>query len=260
MPSIRETGQEGLTPAEVGRNRDLHSHRRPKSSAAECVRAVRTNLLFMTPDKPLKRLLITSSGPQEGKTTFVSNLAITMAQSGSRTLLIDTDMRRPRIHRAFGLPNDAGVSTLMLQSVRIEDVVKETIIPNLFVLPCGPIPPNPSELFHTARFKQLLDELDTKFDRIIFDSPPIAAVTDGLIIAGSVDGVVMVVKAGRTVGEMAVRTKQSLDDVKARIFGVVINDLDLERRGYGYYYYYQRYGYYYGEKQSTVSARVTSRR
>jgi capsular exopolysaccharide synthesis family protein len=250
MPSIRETGQDQLSPAERGRNRDLHSHRRPKSSVAECVRAVRTNLLFMTPDKPLKRLLITSSGPQEGKTTFVSNLAITMAQSGSRTLLVDTDMRRPRIHRAFGLPNDAGVSTLMLQSARVEDVVKETVIPNLYVLPCGPIPPNPSELLHTLRFKQILDELDNKFDRIIFDSPPIAAVTDGLIIAGSVDGVVMVVKAGRTVGEMALRTKQSLDDVKARLFGVVINDLDLERRGYGYYYYYQRYGYYYGEKQS----------
>jgi capsular exopolysaccharide synthesis family protein len=250
MPSIREVGQDQLSPAERGRNRDLHSHRRPKSSVAECVRAVRTNLLFMMPDKPLKRLLITSSGPQEGKTTFVTNLAITMAQSGSRTLLVDTDMRRPRIHRAFGLPNDAGMSNLMLQQARLEDLVKDTAVPNLQILPCGPIPPNPSELLHTERFKEILEELDSKYDRIIFDSPPVAAVTDALIISGMVDGVVLVVKAGRTIGEMAQRTKQSLDDVNARIFGVVINDLDLEKRGYGYYYYYQRYGYYYGEKQS----------
>jgi succinoglycan biosynthesis transport protein ExoP len=247
VPSIREN-MAGATPLEKGRNRDLYSHRRPKSSVAECVRSVRTNLLFMTPEKPLKRLLVTSSGPQEGKTTFVVNIAITMAQSGSKTLVIDTDMRRPRVHRAFGLPNDAGVSTLILQAARLDDVVKETVVPNLYVLPCGPIPPNPSELLHTARFKQILAEIDTKFDRIIFDSPPVAAVTDALVLAGDADGVVIVVKAGRTVKEVAMRTQQALDDVNARIFGVVMNDLDLEKRGYGYYYYYQRYGYYYGEK------------
>jgi capsular exopolysaccharide synthesis family protein len=250
VPSIREAGQEQLSVAERGRNRDLYAHRRPKSSVSECVRAVRTNLLFMTPDKPLKRLLVTSAGPQDGKTTFVSNIAITMAQSGSRTLVIDTDMRRPRVHRIYGLPNDSGLSTLILQSTRLDDVVQQTMVPNLFILPCGPIPPNPSELLHTERFKQILEEADGKFDRVILDSPPVAAVTDALILAGSVDGVVLVVKAGKTVGEIAMRTKRSLDDIKARLFGVVINDLDLDRRGYGSYYYYQRYGYYYGEKPS----------
>jgi capsular exopolysaccharide synthesis family protein len=250
VPSIHEKGQEQLPVAERGRNRDLHAHRRPKSSVAECIRSVRTNLLFMTPDKPLKRLLITSSGPQEGKTTVAVNLAIAFSQAGSRVLLVDTDMRRPRIHRAFGLPNDAGVSSLMLQSARLEDVVKETAVPNLFLLPCGPIPPNPAELIHTERFKKLLLELDAKYDRVIFDSPPVAAVTDALILSGDVDGVVLVAKAGRTVREVAMRTRQSLADVNARLFGMVLNDLDLERRGYGYYYYYQKYGYYYGEKVS----------
>lgn len=250
VPSIREQGQENLTKAEAGRNRDLHSHRRPKSSVAECVRSVRTNLLFMTPDAQLKRLLVTSSGPQEGKTTVATNIAITMAQSGSRTLLIDTDMRRPRIHRAFGLPNDAGMSNLIMAQAKPEDVIRETIVPNLWVLPCGPVPPNPAELLHTQRFRQIAAELDGRFDRLIFDSPPVGAVADALILSGEVDGVVMVVKAGRTVREVALRTKQSLHDVNARIFGVVMNDVDLERRGYGYYYYYQRYGYYYGEKPS----------
>lgn len=250
VPSIREQGQEQLSVAEKGRNRDLLSHRRPKSSAAECIRSVRTNLLFMTTDTPLKRLLVTSSSPQEGKTTVATNIAITMAQSGSRTLLVDTDMRRPRIHRAFGLVNDVGMSNLIMGQMRTEEAIKETVIPNLFVLPCGPVPPNPAELLHTQRFHQLLTELDGKFDRVIFDSPPVAAVTDALILSDEVDGVVLVVKAGRTAREVALRTKQALDDVNARVFGVVMNDVDLEKRGYGYYYYYQRYGYYYGEKPS----------
>ena len=250
VPSIREQGQENLTKAESGRNRDLHSHRRPKSSVAECVRSIRTNLLFMTPDTHLKRLLITSAGPQEGKTTVATNIAITMAQSGSRTLLVDTDMRRPRIHRAFGIVNDSGMSSLIVGQAKPEDVIRETIVPNLYLLPCGPVPPNPAELLHTQRFKQIVQELDGMFDRVIFDSPPVGAVADALILSGDVDGVVIVVKAGRTVREVALRTKMSLDDVNARIFGVVMNDVDLERRGYGYYYYYQRYGYYYGEKPS----------
>ncbi len=248
VPTIREQGQEQLSAAERGRHHDLHAHRRPKSAVAECVRSVRTNLFFMTPDHPLKRLLVTSSGPQEGKTTVATNLAIAMAQSGSKTLLVDTDMRRPRLHRAFGLANDAGVSNLIMGQARIEDVVKETPVPNLFVLPCGPVPPNPAELLHTQRFQQLLTELEGRFERIILDSPPVAAVADALILSGVVDGLVLVVKAGHTSRELALRTRQSLDDVNARIFGVVMNDIDLEKRGYGYYYYYQRYGYYYGEK------------
>jgi succinoglycan biosynthesis transport protein ExoP len=159
-------------------------------------------------------------------------------------------MRRPRIHRAFGLPNDAGMSTLIMGQARADEVIRETIVPNLWVLPCGPVPPNPAELLHTQRFKQIAAELEAKFDRVIFDSPPVGAVADALILSDDVDGVVLVVKAGRTVREVALRTKQSLDDVNARVFGVVMNDVDLERRGYGYYYYYQRYGYYYGEKPS----------
>lgn len=250
VPTIREEGQEQLSEGERGRNRDLHSHRRPKSSVAECVRSVRTNLLFMTPDKPLRRLLVTSSSPQEGKTTVATNIAIAMAQSGSRVLLVDSDMRRPRVHRAFGLPNDVGLSSAILQQTRLDEAVQQTVVPNLSVLACGPIPPNPSELLHTARFKQLVQEMEGRFDRVIFDSPPVAAVTDALVLAAEVDGVVLVIKSGRTPRELAVRTRHALDDVNARIFGVVLNDVDLERRGYGYYYYYQRYGYYYGENKA----------
>lgn len=250
VPTMKDADQANASPAERGRQRDLYAHRRPKSSVAECVRSVRTNLLFVTPEKPLKKLVVTSSGPQEGKTTFAINIAIAMAQSGSRTLIVDTDMRRPRLHRSFGVDNDVGISSMIVQQVKIEDAVKETVVPNLFLLPCGPIPPNPAELLHTARFKQIVAEFGSRFDRIIFDSPPVAAVTDAPILAADADGVVVVCKAGKTLREMANRTVQALTDVKANIFGVVLNDVDVERRGYGHYYYYQKYGYYYGEKPS----------
>lgn len=252
VPRMR-VPEKGLSELEQARYHDMYVFRKPKSSVAECIRSVRTNLLFMTPDKPLKRLLVTSSNPREGKTTVATNTAIAMAQSGSRTLLVDTDMRRPRIHRAFGMPNDVGISSVIMGQVKLEDAVRETPVPNLFVLPCGPIPPNPAELIHTARFKQLLQEFDGRYDRVIFDSPPVGAVADALILASVTDGVVMVCKAGKTLREHAERTRVSLEDVNARLFGVVINDLDIEKRSYGSYYYYQRYGYYYGEKQDEAA-------
>lgn len=249
VPRMRAP-EKGLGELDRARAYDMYVYRKPKSSVAECVRSIRTNLLFMTPDRPLKRLLVTSSSPREGKTTVATNTAIAMAQAGSRTLLIDTDMRRPRIHRAFGMANDTGVSSVIMGQASLDEAIRPSSVENLFVLPCGPIPPNPAELIHTARFRELLAELDGRFERIIFDSPPVGAVADALILASAMDGVVMVCKAGKTLRDHAERTKASLQDVNARLFGVVINDLDIEARSYGSYYYYQRYGYYYGEKQA----------
>ncbi len=139
-----------------GKAQDLYVHREPKSPVAECLRAVRTNLLFMSPDHPLKKILVTSSGPQEGKTTTATSLAITMAGSGNRVLLVDADMRRPRVHRIFGIANEVGLSSLILGEGRLADTIKSTEVPNLFVLPCGPVPPNPAELLHTTAFQKLL--------------------------------------------------------------------------------------------------------
>jgi capsular exopolysaccharide synthesis family protein len=231
-------------------SRDLHMHRHPNSSVAECCRAIRTNLLFMSPDKPFRTMLVSSSGPREGKSTAVISLGVTMAQSGSRVLIVDTDMRRPRLHKAFGVPNDLGVSSLVVGEGSLDAAVKSTEVANLFVLPCGPIPPNPAELLHTGAFKDLLKSVSAKFDRVILDSPPIGPLTDAVILGTQVDGVVLVLKAGETSREMVKRTARALIDVKARMFGVVLNQADLADPRYGQYYYaYQHYGQVYKESQ-----------
>lgn len=232
-----------------GQSKDLHIHREPKSHIAECTRAVRTNLLFMSPDKPFKRMVVTSSGPQEGKSTTAINLGIAMSQSGQKVLIVDTDMRRPRLHKAFGVANELGVSSLVVGEGKLDDAIKTTEVPGLYLLPCGPIPPNPAELLHTRAFADLLETLGTRFDRVILDSPPVGAVADAVVLATQADGVVLVLKAGVTHRDVARRTVRALNDVKAKLFGAVLNDVNLERSRYGDYYYGYAYRYYgYGEK------------
>lgn len=222
----------------------------PKSAVAECCRAIRTNLLFMSPDRPLRAMLVTSAGPREGKTTSSTCLALTMVESGNRVLLVDADLRRPRLHNVFGVPNTKGMSSLIVGEGKLDDAVRDSGIPGLSLLTCGPIPPNPAELLHTQMFKDLLEEMKSKFDRVIIDSPPIGAVADAVVISTLVDGTVLIVKSSVTSKDMAKRAVRTLKDVNARIFGVVLNDISLEDRHSGGYYYYSKYGYYYGENET----------
>lgn len=235
-----------------GRAQDLIIHTQPKSAVAECLRAVRTNILFMSPEKQLRMILITSSGPQEGKTTTVATLAGTMSESGHRVLILDADMRRPRVHRIYEVSNDRGLSSLILGDTDLDGTVQPTKQPNIFVVPCGPVPPNPAELLHTARFRSILAHYSQRFDRVIIDSPPIGIVADAAVIATQVDGTVLVLKAGSTTRDLAHQSVRALNDVKARVFGAVLNNLDLEDQKYGQYYYY-RYGYYYGDKREKTA-------
>jgi succinoglycan biosynthesis transport protein ExoP len=244
VPLLGEKSAKKATPEEQ-RQRDLSVFHDSKSAAAEACRSIRTNLLFLTGDKPLKALVVTSPGPQEGKTTTAINLAVTMAQSGARVLLVDTDLRRPRIHRAFGLPNSTGISSAVVGQCDIDRAVSTTEIPNLDVLPCGPLPPNPAELLHTARFGDIMKWCADRYDRVIYDSPPTSAVTDPVVIGNRADGVILVIRAGRTTRGAAAYARRQLSDAKARILGTIVNSVDPKNPYYNYYYsqYYRSYAY-----------------
>ncbi|HEY2745667.1 MAG TPA: polysaccharide biosynthesis tyrosine autokinase [Polyangia bacterium] len=228
-------------------SRDLYALAYPKSAVAECCRAIRTNLLFSTPDNPARRLLVTSAGSQEGKTTAAVNLAIVLAQSGLRVLLVDTDMRRPRLHKAFGIPSTGdGLSKAILGEAPVLAQVRETGIQNLSLLPCGATPPNPAELLHAERFKRIVDELAAAYDRVIFDSPPIGPVTDAAILAQLTQGTILVAKFGSTSRDGLIRARRQLAAGNVPILGCVLNDIDLAH-GHQYGYYAGKYGYYYTE-------------
>lgn len=230
--------------------RDLYVAKQPKSAVAECCRTIRANMQFLSPDKPAKRLVVTSAGPQEGKTTTAISLGITLANGHNRVLLVDGDMRRPRLHKSFALSNEVGLSSLIVGESSLEEAIKTTTVPGLMVLPAGPVPPNPAELLHTERFRALSEKMATMFDRVIFDSPPIGAVTDPLVMANQLDGTLFVVKMFRTNKDLAERSVNSLRDANANLLGAILNDVDLSRRHYGYYLgdYYSGYGRYYGEE------------
>jgi capsular exopolysaccharide synthesis family protein len=222
--------------------RALFVHSNPHSAAAECLRSIRTNVLFMSPDRPLRTILITSSAPGEGKTTTATSLAEIMADSGNRVLLIDADMRRPRLQSIFGITDRGGLSSLILGEGRFDRVVRSTDVPNLFILPCGPVPPNPTELLHAAAFKTVLASATERFDRVIIDSPPAGVVADAVVVSTQVDGTLFVVKSGKTSQDAAIRTVRAIADVNGRFLGAVLNDLDIDDRRYGAYCEY--YGHY----------------
>jgi succinoglycan biosynthesis transport protein ExoP len=220
---------------------ELLISRQPNSTAAECCRVVRTNIMFSSPDRALRTFVVTSSNPVEGKTMSVVNLGIVMAQSGHRTLLVDTDMRRPRLHKALGISNENGVSRLVLGETDLASAVKSTEVPNLFLMPCGPHPPNPAELLQSDKFAAMAKMLGEKFDRVIFDSPPVLAVTDAAVLSRVVDGTILVVRAGQTTRDAVIRSKRAMSTVNPNIIGVVLNDVNLKNPQYDSYHHYYQY-------------------
>jgi capsular exopolysaccharide synthesis family protein len=224
---------------------ELTAHLHPTSGVAEAARSIRTNIFFMSPDRPYRTLLVTSAGPSEGKTTVACCIAIAMAQAGRRVVLLDCDMRRPRIHRVFGFERDLGVTTALLDLPQLQTVVHETGVPNLSVVTTGPLPPNPSEILHSESFAKMLTMLRERFDTVIIDSPPVVPVTDSAVLSTAVDGTVLVLRAFKTSKELARRAARSIRDVGGHLVGTVLNAVDLDRHEYGYryYYYYKREGY-----------------
>jgi capsular exopolysaccharide synthesis family protein len=222
----------------------LHS---PKSTASESYRGLRTNILFSSAGSAPQVILVTSPGPREGKTITAANLAIAMSQSGSKVVVIDCDLRRPKIHSLFGVPRERGITNLLVGSDGIEKTVVHSQVPNLDLILSGPLPPNPSEMLGSKRMADLIQELRKHYARILIDSPPITAVTDSMILSKYVDGVVLVIRAGDTVREVAKNSLNQLQAVGAHILGGVLNAVDIGKDKYYYYYYYQYYNYYYGD-------------
>jgi capsular exopolysaccharide synthesis family protein len=243
--AVGGNGKKSIALASI--NTELLSGHDPLSSFAESYRALRTSLLLSSAEHAPRTMLITSSHPAEGKTTIVANTAISLAQTGARVLVLDADMRRPRCHKILSTKNDAGLSTYLSRDIGVDKVIQPHEIPNLYVMAAGPVPPNPSELLSSVKMRILVAELQDRFDHIIIDSPPVIHVTDALIISPHVDGVVIVVKSGQTPREAVQRAKQALSDVNAKIFGVVLNCIDLNTESY---YYNYKYAYYHSYEES----------
>jgi len=225
---------------------ELITFGRPKSMLSEAYRNIRTSLLLSFSEKPPKKIVITSPNPSEGKTTTAINTAIALSQTGAQVLVIDSDMRKPRIHKVFAVENGAGLSSFLSGQGELDSIVKKTNVPNLYYIPAGPIPPNPSELLGSNLFKNMMESLEERFDHIVLDSPPVLGFADSIILSTLVDGVILVVLGGKTPRETLQRAKEVLHQVNAKILGVVINRIDIHRSDYGYYYY--RYHHYYGKE------------
>ena len=211
----------------------------PKSPEAEAYRTLRTNLQFSSVDHVLQTIVVTSANATEGKTTTICNLAVSFAQIGKKVLIIDADLRRPRLHTYLNVSNVKGLSNVLTHQATLEEAMKETVL-GIQVLTCGPIPPNPSELLNSNRLKQLLVELKSQFDIILIDAPPVGAVTDASILSTLVDGTLMVVASHQTDSNQALRAMRLLNNVGARIVGTVLTKVPADRKGY---YANQYYGY-----------------
>ena len=212
----------------------------PKSIISEDIRTIRTNLEFSLSEYDKKIVMMTSPLPNEGKSFISSNLAIALAQNDNKVLLIDCDLRRGRLHNIFSTSNKVGLSNLIMkynEDYEIVDVLQKTKVKKLYLLPRGTIPPNPSELLSSKKFKSIMDDLQDVFDYIIIDSVPVNGLPDALILSKLVDKVVIVTKYGSTNIEMLEETKKALDNVNANIAGVVINKISKPRNKYKYYYY-----------------------
>ena len=249
IPAIRaERGSRRGADATVGR---LITHVDPRSPVAEAYRSMRTNLAFARAQQSPQAIVVASPGPSDGKSTTVANLAITFAQQGQRTLLIDADLRRAVLDKAFNAPRSPGLTELIIGESTLDQVVHQTEVPNLSILASGRFPPNPAELLGSARMQEILHEAKARFDVLLLDSPPLLAVTDAAVLATMVDGVVLVIRTERTKREAVRRALGHVRSVRGRLLGAVLNDVDLRSGAYYGSYGHYYYSYYGKERRSS---------
>jgi succinoglycan biosynthesis transport protein ExoP len=216
----------------------------PNSRLAESYRSIRTSLLLSSADQPVKTMIVTSALPGEGKTVSVANLGVTLAQSGKTVLIVDADLRKPRQHRIFNVKNTFGLTSYLTDSIELRKVVKTTAVPNLCLINAGPVPPNPAELLGSEKMAAFVELLRDKCDYILFDMPPLLEISDALILGARVDGMILVVHGDRTSREALKKAREKLDLLKVKTLGVIINNVNIDHRGYhykDYYYHYERH-------------------
>jgi capsular exopolysaccharide synthesis family protein len=213
---------------------DLVTLTDPRAPASEAYRTLRTNLIFSSLDDPLQTLVVTSPVSDEGKSTALANLAVTMAQGGRRTIIVDCDLRRPSQHTIWGVAQEPGLTTMVLENLDAPPLL-DVGIENLQLLPSGPLPPNPADLLGSARMEAIVDRLAAEADLVLFDTPPVIAVTDAALLSAKLDGVLMVIRAGSTRREDAERAKDLLERLNVRIVGAVLINAAVNSRAGGYY-------------------------
>lgn len=220
--------------------RKLITHLYPKSTISEQYRMIRSNIMFSGIDNEIKKLVVTSAAPSAGKSTTAANIAVTYAQAGKNVLLIDGDLRKPTVQYTFETKNVFGLSNLITDQIGIEQAVQNTQVENLSIMTSGPIPPNPSELLSSKRFKELMESFEQYFDMIIIDSPPVLAVTDAVIMSTIADGTIMVTNVETNNRVHLIKAKEVLKKSDANILGIVLNN--VEKSSKDDYYYYEYYG------------------
>jgi len=215
---------------------DLIAVSDPRSPISEAYRTLRTNLDFASLDQALKTIAVTSAGVGEGKSTTLANLAIVSAQTGRRVVLVDADLRRPTLHQLFGLGNEAGLTTMVMDDTALTDPpLQTTSVEGLSLLTSGPLPPNPAELLGSRRMAEVIATLAEGADQVFFDTPPVVAVTDAAVLATKVDGVLLVISAGQTRREYARTAVQRLEQINARLVGTVLTNVQVGGGFSGYY-------------------------
>ena len=218
--------------------KSIISYNDPKSVISEQYRAIRTNIEYSNVDQNTKTILVTSSDKNEGKTTTVSNLAVSFANLNKKVLLIDCDLRNASIHKMFRLNNIYGLTDILAKDRAVDKCIQETELENLYVLTAGAIPPNPAEILSSEKMKNLIEDLKNIYDYIFIDTPPIGLVTDAGVLSSFIDGVVLVVKSESVEKKYLEETKKKLDAVDARILGAILNSYKSEQKDYNYHSYY----------------------
>jgi non-specific protein-tyrosine kinase len=207
----------------------------PRSAAAEAYRTLRTNIMFAGVEKPVRTLLVTSPVPDDGKSTTLANLAVTLAQSGHNTILVDADLRRPSQHTLWGVPNERGLTSVMLNNTLLNNLpLQDSGVEYLKLLTSGPLPPNPADLLLSKAMDSLIEALRGQADYVLFDAPPVLAVTDAVVLVSKVDGVLLVIKAGATRRDQAEKARDALNRVNARIIGVALTNAPRDNNTKGY--------------------------